>query len=167
MATSSIIFVLQLLFLATGNLLLAAPVDDVCRQTREPPRCVAVLKGTDTRTPTATLPVLEEIAIEAAQTTGGQTKIAVQNLAIFAKDPKLKKIYQNCEDLFRDALDELGFALENLQKRRFAELVRTAEIVGRVVGGCAAAVRSKAGLKRGVDDTGVVAEAIGIIARKL
>lgn len=167
MVTSSVIFLL----LTTGNLLLflitAAPVDDICRKTTEPQRCVTILKSTDTRTPTAPLSVLEEIAIEAAMFTAGQSKIAVHNLAIFAKDPNLKTIYTNCENLHRDALDELVIAPRYLQNRRFGKLVRAAGIVGRVVGGCAAAIGKNAVLKRGIEETGVVAEAIDIIGRNL
>lgn len=167
MATSRILLI-QLLFLTAGNLLTtAAPVDDICRQTKEPPRCVTILTSTDSRTPTAQLAVLEEVAIEAASYSVGQNKIAAEDLFVFSKDPNLRGIYGNCRNLYQGALDALLSAPANLQRRNYAKLVEAAGLIDRAVSGCAAAFGNNAASQRGNADASVEAQVIAIIARNL
>ncbi|KAL8457666.1 hypothetical protein ACS0TY_035510 [Phlomoides rotata] len=158
---------IPLLFLTAGNLLLllttAALVDDICRQTKEPPRCVTILMSTDARTSTATLPVLEEAAMFSA----GQCKMAADNLYLFTKDPNQKGIYRNCRDLYIAALDALSSGPANLQQHNYAKLVEEAGTVESAVGGCAAAFANDAALVRANQDASVEAQAIAIIARNL
>ncbi|KAL8457667.1 hypothetical protein ACS0TY_035511 [Phlomoides rotata] len=150
MATPRIL--LPLLFLTAGNLLLlltnAALVDDICRQTKEPPRCVIILMSTDARTPTATLSVLEEVAIEAAMFSAGQCKMGADN-----------------QDLYIAALDALLSGPANLQQHNYAKLVEEAGIVESAIGGCA--VANDAALVRANQDASVEAQTIAIIARNL
>ncbi|KAL8457659.1 hypothetical protein ACS0TY_035503 [Phlomoides rotata] len=145
----------------------AAPVDDICRKTNEPPRCVSILKASSTRTPAAPLPELEQIAIDAATDSSGLNKIKVHNLFLSEKKPNLKRIYGNCENLYMSSLDALLIAPQYLQRRQYAKLVAAAGVVRRSVGGCAAAIEKNASLRRANEDAGVLADAIAIIAKNL
>lgn len=168
MATS--LSLLLLLSLAAGDLLLrsdAAAVNDVCSKTKDPRRCLSLLTSSDTRADAAALPVLGEIAITAATDVAGDVKAGVQGLLVSARDPKLKDLYRECEDRYRSSLDELLIAPEYLQKRNYGKLAAAAGVVRDGAGRCAAAVAKEAGLKRKNEDTGVLGEAIAVIAKTL
>ncbi|KAH6756997.1 hypothetical protein C2S53_009231 [Perilla frutescens var. hirtella] len=162
--------ILLLLSLTTGDLLLrtdAAALNDVCSQTKEQARCITLLKSSDTRSPTAALPELGQIAIVAATDSAGDVKIKVHNLGLSERDPKLKSVYLACEDLYFKALDQLLIAPEYLQKREYNKLLAVAGVVRNSVSGCASAVQNNGGLRQGNIDTGVLADAIAVVAKKL
>ncbi|KAL1566239.1 hypothetical protein AAHA92_01871 [Salvia divinorum] len=172
MATFFSLSVILSLSLTAGDLLrrgdaAAAAVDSVCAKTRQPPRCVNLLKSSDTRSAAANLAVLAQIAIDAATDSAGGAKIKAHNLFLSAANQNLKSIYGNCESLCAKGLDELYIAPEYLQKRNYGKLAAAAGVVGGGARGCAAAAAKDAGLKQGNEDTAVLAEAIGVIARLL
>ncbi|KAL1566238.1 hypothetical protein AAHA92_01870 [Salvia divinorum] len=171
MATFFSLPLILLLSLAAGDLLrhgdAAAAVDTVCAKTKQPPRCENLLKSSDTRSATANLAVLAQIAIDAATDSAGGVKIKAHSLMLSAGSPNLKSIYGNCESLCAKGLDELYIAPEYLQKRNYGKLAAAAGVVGGGARGCAAAVAKDARLKQGNEDTAVLAEAIGVIARLL
>ena len=160
-----------ILSLTAGDLLrrgdAAAAIDSVCAKTRQPSRCVNLLQSTDTRSGTANLAVLAQIAIEAAMDSAGGVKIKAHNLFLSARNPNLKSIFGNCENLCANGLDQLLIAPQYLQKRNYGKLVAAAGVVGRGARGCATAVAKDATLKQGNDDTAVLAQAIAVIARLL
>ncbi|XP_042041452.1 uncharacterized protein LOC121786925 [Salvia splendens] len=171
MATFFSLSLILLLSLTAGHLLrcgdAADAIDGVCAKTKQPPRCVNLLKSSDTRGATANLAVLAQIAIDAATDSAGGVKIKVHNLFLSATNQNLKSIYGNCQNLYANGLDELYIAPEYLQKRNYGKLAAAAGVVGGGVRGCAAAVAKDAGLKQGNDDTAVLAEAIAVIAKLL
>lgn len=157
----------SILLLLLLSLTAAAPLDEVCGATKRPPRCRSLLEASDTRSRTAAMPELGEIAITAAMDAAGAVKIKVHGLVLAARDRKLRSLYRSCEDLYLDAIDQLAIAPEYLEKRRYHKLKAAAGAVAGGVRGCAAAVAKSGGLRAEVEDSGVLADAIDVIAKKL
>ncbi|KAG6386144.1 hypothetical protein SASPL_155035 [Salvia splendens] len=172
MATFSSLSLILILSLTAGDILrrgdaAAAAISTVCAKTRQPSLCVNLLKSSDTRSATANLAVLAQIAIDAATDSAGGVKIRAHNLFLSARNPNLKSIYGNCQNLYAKGLDQLFIAPEYLQNRNYGKLVAAAAVVGGGARGCATAAAKDAALKQGNDDTAVLADAVGVIARLL
>lgn len=162
LSSCSLLVVLQLLFLLTNG----APLDDVCRGTKEPPLCLSVL-GSDPRSRSATLPQLAEIAIDAAEFKATATKVKIHALLLSAKSPSLKNLYGQCENNYLDALSALAAAPNDLAQRRYGNLRADGGRVVDTIGSCERVFPGKSPFADDNRYVSILGDAIAVAAQLL
>ncbi|KAL8042101.1 hypothetical protein ABFS82_09G028400 [Erythranthe guttata] len=160
----SLIFSIQLLFLSLQTH--GAAVDDVCRQTVDPPFCQQCF-NIDPRSATAASPMLGEIAVQWAAYYGGNTKIDMHEAMMRAADPAVKNQYSRCIDLYQTALEHFQAAPGELSSKAWAVLRKNAESIRAGVDACEAVFNHNAPAEVANTDrlVGIFADALAIIAR--
>ncbi|XP_051123378.1 uncharacterized protein LOC127246171 [Andrographis paniculata] len=145
----------------------AAPVDDICRETKNAALCLSVLNS-DARSKTANLPTLAQIAVDAAEFDAGQSKQNIDRALVAEKDPKRRANLLQTKNLWMDALDAVLAAGRDLPARRYAAVKASGKKISDSV--AAAAAKWNAGVfpylkeERKIEIAG---EAIAVIAGKL
>ncbi|KAK6163822.1 hypothetical protein DH2020_000686 [Rehmannia glutinosa] len=160
----------SLLFLTTASIFLptnnGALVDDVCRQTTDPPLCLNVY-AFDPTIQNETLPTLAAIALQVAVLDANAIKIKLVALSNSTNDPKLKALYGQCEKLYVDAFAVLKAAVGDLRGRRYGAIKGKADRAIGDVGRCEAAFKNSSPVKKLSHELEVVAQALGVIAKSL
>ncbi|CAA0820815.1 Unknown protein [Striga hermonthica] len=157
---------LLLLLLLTGPLARGSPtIDNVCRQTRDPPLCTQLITS-DPRSETAPLPDIEAYTIDLAAYRAGNTKIDIHNAFIRATGD-LRDRYLQCENLYLDLLDAFRAGPGELKNGEFGQLVALGEQATQAADGCEAAFSGSSPVRDGDLVVGVLGQAISVIARNL
>ncbi|KZV31266.1 pectinesterase inhibitor-like [Dorcoceras hygrometricum] len=142
-------------------------LQSVCSQTKDPSLCLAVL-GSDSRSRSARLAQLAQIAIDMAEYEAIGTKGKIHGLLMAAKDPKSKSLYENCENMYLDALAALGIAPDYLARRRYGDLGAQGVLVRDNVGRCGSLLLVvKPPFAKEIREVEILGDSIAVISQDL
>lgn len=108
------------------------PLDNICRQTKNPDFCFKVLRPHSS----ASLQELDQIVIDTTVSSVTSTSAKIQSLLSQTNDPNLRVVYSLCSNYYSAALSSLNAAKEKLKSREYGDLNFAANTVSRDASSC-------------------------------
>ncbi|KAK4432120.1 hypothetical protein Salat_0974100 [Sesamum alatum] len=108
------------------------PIDDICKQTKNPNFCSVVLGPYSS----ASLQELERIVIETTLTSATSTSSRIQSLLPSTSDPNLRVVYSLCSNYYSAAISALNAAKDKLSSGQYGDLNSAASTVSKDAASC-------------------------------